>query len=185
MMLLTLSTTQSLVFKLYGSFGEVVALVWSSSNLFFLMESQEKFWSFLLSVFDRFECDPEEQLTDRVLGRLVLFLVVNYLSVVNVFIIRNVPFVHLSIHLNLRSQFANVWRSSLRCSTTYLKLTGLNIGHFTCCNLLKFDSKSAEIRSLCWNLWERFIMAVSQERLIFFLNFSSWVSFVKVTPRPA
>ena len=107
-MLLTLSTTQSLVFKLYGSFGEVVALVWSSSNLFFLMESQEKFWSFLLSVFDRFECDPEEQLTDRVLGRLVLFLVVNYLSVVNVFVIRNVPFVHLSIHLNLRSQFANV-----------------------------------------------------------------------------
>jgi len=71
------------------------------------VESQEKFWSFRLSVFDRFESDPEEQLTDRVWGRLALFLVVNYLSAIIVFVARNGPFVHLSIHLNLRSQFAN------------------------------------------------------------------------------
>ena len=105
--LLTLSTTQSLVF--YGSFGEVGILEWSSSSLFSLMESQEKFWSFLLSIFDHFESDPEEQPTDRAWGRLALFLLVNYYLSVNVAIsaARTGPFVHLSIHLNLGIQFAN------------------------------------------------------------------------------
>ena len=96
-----------MVFKFYGSIGEVGVLDWSSSSLFFLMESQEKFWSFHLSIFDRFESDPEEQLTDRAWGRLALFLLVNYLNVVIVLGAGNVPFVHLNIHLNLRSQFAN------------------------------------------------------------------------------
>ena len=105
--LLALSTTQSLVF--YGSLGEVDILEWSSSSLFSSMESQEKFWSFLLSIFDHFESNPEEQLTDRAWGRLALFLLVNYYLTVNVAIFgaRTVPFVHLSIHLNLRIQFAN------------------------------------------------------------------------------
>ena len=104
---LTLSTTQSLVF--YGSFGEIGVLEWSSSSSIFLMESQEKFWSFHLSIFDRFESDPEEQLTDRAWGRLAQFLLVNWynLTVIVVFNAGNVPFVHLSIHLNLGSQFAN------------------------------------------------------------------------------
>ena len=62
------------------------------------MESQEKFWSFLLSFFDRSESDSEEQLAYQVLGRLELFLLVNYLMTVATFIGGNVPFVHLSIH---------------------------------------------------------------------------------------
>lgn len=105
---LALSTIQSLVVKLYGSIGEVIVLVWSSSCSIFSLESQEKFWSFLLSVFGRFEFGPEEKLTDLAWSRLALFLLVNYVTVVVICGVRNVPFVHLNTHLNLRSQFANV-----------------------------------------------------------------------------
>ena len=149
------------------------------------MESQEKFWSFHLSIFDRFESDPEEQLTDRAWGRLALFLLVNWynLTVIVVFNAGNVPFVHLSIHLNLGSQFANAWRLNLRSYKTYLDLTSRY--DLTSWNFMQDCSKSAEIRwlYLCW--LENSTMAVTQELLISFLNFGSWVSLVEVTPRPA
>tara|TARA_B110000285_G_scaffold124993_1_gene141044 strand:- start:110 stop:328 length:219 start_codon:yes stop_codon:yes gene_type:complete len=71
------------------------------------MESQEKFWSFHLSVVVRLKVGPELMLTDLAWSRLALFLLVNYLTVKLAFTAGNVPFVHLNIHLNFRSQSAN------------------------------------------------------------------------------
>lgn len=154
----------------------MVGLVWSSSCSIFLMESQEKFWSFLLSFFDRSESGPEEQLAYQVLGRLELFLLVNYLMTVATFVGGNVPFVHLSIHSNLWSQFANALRINPRSYKTYLELTSrltARSARFASYNLKQFNLKSVEIQQLFLIWLDSFTMAISQELIIYFLNLSS------------
>jgi len=140
------------------------------------MESQEKFWSFLLSFFDRSESDQEEQLAYQVLGRLELFLLVNYLMTVATFVDGNVPFVHLSIHSNLWSQFANALRINPRSYKTYLELTSritARSARFTSYNLKQFNLKSVGIQQLFLIWLDSFTVAISQELIISFLNLSS------------